>query len=322
MYVPFHDISDDEFEWMVFLICRHILGEGAQYYSKGKDGGIDVYFEGVAEKLKPISGKCVVQAKHSNSPFSSCSESNFFSESGESSVIHQEVVKIKNLYDEGMLDYYLLFTNRVKSAMIENKIRKYISSYVGIPLSNVRIFAYDEIAAWHAEYEDVGNCVEFPSINRSLDCSIEEMIEIVNEFISWSQKEEAQDKSRHIPTQIQRESFKEKNKVNDIDKDESDFLLRHYFSHEANIREMLAVPSREDVRKLYEVATIEIQRKILGYMHKGHNFMEAFNQIIDSLMRYNIDLKRNKIICESILFFMYFNCDIGRRCNCYDCDEI
>lgn len=185
----------------------------------------------------------------------------------------------------------------------------------------MRIYSYEEIAQWHADYEDVAECVKFPSIKRELDCSVDEFLDVVNAVMSWASAENDEVLPAVEITEIQRVAFRKKNELNQVDVYESDFLLKNYLAQEGNFQSILSVPSHVDIRRLYYDAAREAQRKVLSYMRKGHTFMDAFNEIVDCLMRYNNDLRRNKKMCEEILFFMYFNCDVGRREDINDSDK-
>ena len=80
MKYPLENLNDTEFEKLVALICEKILGIGTNIYSKGTDGGKDGSFTGKANKFpsetKP-EGKIKIQAKHTQRPNASCSDSDF-----------------------------------------------------------------------------------------------------------------------------------------------------------------------------------------------------------------------------------------------------
>jgi len=78
---PIHNLSENEFEDMVVMICQKILGIGVVNFAAGPDGGRDARFDGKAEKFpsssQPWKGKFIVQAKHASSPIDSCSSTAF-----------------------------------------------------------------------------------------------------------------------------------------------------------------------------------------------------------------------------------------------------
>ncbi|MCR6638988.1 MAG: restriction endonuclease [Sporocytophaga sp.] len=74
-------LDDSTFENLVNRLCQEILGLGVISFSKGKDGGRDGKFTGIANKFpseaSPWCGKFIIQAKHTENPVSSCSDSDF-----------------------------------------------------------------------------------------------------------------------------------------------------------------------------------------------------------------------------------------------------
>ena len=119
-------LSEDSFENLVNKICQEILGTGVISFSKGKDGGKDGKFNGIAEKFpseaSPWSGKIIIQAKHTDNPISSCSDSDF------KKIIKLEIEKIKALKKAGDIDCHIIFTNRQYTGVAGEEILKKIKT--------------------------------------------------------------------------------------------------------------------------------------------------------------------------------------------------
>ena len=66
MKYAYEDLGEDQFEQLVVLLCRQLLGMGVQGFAKGVDGGRDAKFIGVAQllpsKAAPWNGTVIVQA--------------------------------------------------------------------------------------------------------------------------------------------------------------------------------------------------------------------------------------------------------------------
>lgn len=124
---PLNDLSDTEFEELVVLICRELMGIAITSFAAGRDGGKDAKFEGTATAFpstaSPASGKFIVQAKHTSSPVASCSDYDF-----ETTLIDREIPKITRMFDEESLTHYLIFTNRRKTGGAEDRIPERIKS--------------------------------------------------------------------------------------------------------------------------------------------------------------------------------------------------
>lgn len=52
---PYDNLDWQEFERLVIELCQDLLGIAAKTFSDGKDGGLDSFFEGTAEKFPSAS---------------------------------------------------------------------------------------------------------------------------------------------------------------------------------------------------------------------------------------------------------------------------
>ena len=70
MKFAYEDLSEDQFEKLIVLLCQRLLGISVKGFAKGPDGGRDAKFVGTAElhpsKAAPWAGTVIVQAKHTN----------------------------------------------------------------------------------------------------------------------------------------------------------------------------------------------------------------------------------------------------------------
>ena len=101
MKFAYEDLSDDQFEVLIVLLCQRLLGIAVQGFAKGPDGGRDAKFVGTAElhpsKTAPWIGTVIVQAKHTNGYNRSFSELDFYNTSSNNTVVGKEVPRIKKL---------------------------------------------------------------------------------------------------------------------------------------------------------------------------------------------------------------------------------
>src|ERR1035437_1667774 len=116
MRYAYEDLSDNQFETLIVLLCQRLLGISVQGFSEGPDGGRDAKFVGTAElhpsKAAPWVGITIVQAKHTNGYNRHFSEPDFFSVDAKETVISKELPRIKKLRAAKDLDHYMLFSNR------------------------------------------------------------------------------------------------------------------------------------------------------------------------------------------------------------------
>jgi len=91
MKYAYEDLSPEQFEKLVVLLCKRLLGISVQGFAKGPDAGKDAKFVGTAEifpsKSAPWGGTTIIQAKHTNGYNKHFSESDFFSTTGSSNTI-------------------------------------------------------------------------------------------------------------------------------------------------------------------------------------------------------------------------------------------
>lgn len=83
MKYAYEELSPEQFETLVVLLCQRLLGISVQAFAKGPDGGRDAKFVGTAElfpsSAKPWMGTTIIQAKHTNGYNRNFSEPDFFS---------------------------------------------------------------------------------------------------------------------------------------------------------------------------------------------------------------------------------------------------
>jgi hypothetical protein len=148
MKIPYHALIEDQFEHLVIATCTWLLGPAVQGFSKGPDGGKDARFHGRAERFPSASGawdgRIVIQAKHTDLINRKFSEPDFASEAA-SSVLSEELPRIKRLRDAGELDYYMLFSNRRLAGVAEERLRKRIASTARIDESSVYLAGEEEL---------------------------------------------------------------------------------------------------------------------------------------------------------------------------------
>ena len=108
MKYAYEDLSPEQFETLVVLICKVLLGAGVQGFAKGPDGGRDAKFVGTAQlypsTASPWSGPVIAQAKHTIGYNKSFGESDFFTPTGANTVIAEETPRIIALRAAGELD--------------------------------------------------------------------------------------------------------------------------------------------------------------------------------------------------------------------------
>lgn len=310
--IPLYDLGHEEFQTLVFRICKHILGATTELPSEGRDDGIDAYYVGIPEKIKDWRGKVVVQAKHTGNQNASMADSDFVSYNGKSGTINKEVLKIKKLVDDNLLDYYILFSNRRNPARTVRRIRKYISLKCGIPEDNIKIFGVEEICEFIRDYPEV-NDFSYPSIKSVVNFSPQDIEDIIEEI---DRQFVVGDLKNNIDKEMfnkKRLSLEKKNKYNNINVQQEMCLLKYEIPNDSTIKEFLADPANKEMQMKYENCVAEIQGYFASVMDDGnYAFMKVISTVFKALKEKSSIIRRNVLKTYAILYYMYCNCDIGK----------
>ena len=78
------------------------------------------------------------------------------------------------------------------------------------------------------------------------------------------------------------------------------------------IEEFLANPENSSIQHLYESTTDEFQANIIAKRKDYQGFDEIFNYLFRVLFARDEILGANKSLTRAVVFFMYWNCDIGK----------
>jgi hypothetical protein len=135
MQFAYYDLSEDLFEALAVAICTELLGFGVQGFSKGRDGGRDARFVGTAKhwpsESDPASGNFIIQAKHTIEISAKYTDKSF-SGDNQSSIISEEIEKLKKLVKTEKIDHYFLFANRRLPGTAMDSVLKRMQNETGI----------------------------------------------------------------------------------------------------------------------------------------------------------------------------------------------
>jgi hypothetical protein len=312
MKYAYEDLSEDQFEQLVVLVCRHLLGMGVQGFAKGVDGGRDAKFVGVAEllpsKAAPWNGTVIVQAKHTNGYNRSFSEGDFYNLKSENTVIGKETPRIKKLRDGKQLDHYMLFANRRLTGNAETDIRAHIAKTCGLLESSIILCGLEQLESWLKEFPDVPAKAGLDPVDSPLILSPDDLSEVVQAF------------ARHMdgaaatlldapPTP--RTDYETKNAINNMSAEYAKVLRKRYLKETAQVKAFLAAPENDELLQMYESVVEEFQLKIVSKRKDFQSFDEVMEYLLDLLFNRDPLLRAHKRLTRVLLFYMYWNCDIG-----------
>ncbi len=283
----------------------------AQGFARGPDGGRDAKFVGTAELLPsrqaPWSGTVIVQAKHTYGYNRSFSENDFFSPKSTNNIVGEEVPRIKKLWAAKQLDHYMLFANRKLTGGAESSIRAHISKECGIPEPSIMLCGIEQLESWLKDFPEVASQVNLDPIDSPLIVSPDELSEVVQALARHLKSAASEADTPPTP----RTNYETKNVLNNMTPEYAKELRRRYLKDTAQVQAFLAAPENESLLGLYESVVEEFQLNIIAKRKNHQTFDEVMNHLTSLLIERDPLLRANKRLTRIMLFYMYWNCDIG-----------
>lgn len=313
MKFAYEDLSEDQFERLIVLLCQRLLGMSVKGFAKGPDGGRDAKFVGTAElhpsKAVPWSGTTIIQAKHTNGHNRHFGEADFFSLTAKNSTLSEEIPRIAKLRKGNQLDHYMLFANRRLAGKADQSITSHIAKECNLPEGSIYLCGIEQLDLLLKSFPEVPVLADLDPVDSPLIVSPEELA-IVVEAISL--QEAVLSSILSTPPTV-RTTYEDKNILNNMSVEYAKELRKRYLKDTAQIQMFLAAPENLEILKSYEAASEEFQMRIISKRKYFQNF--------DSVMEYLLDLlfgrdpilrqRQHKRLTRAVLFYMYWNCDIG-----------
>lgn len=313
MKFAYEDLSDDQFEILIALLCQRLLGMSVQGFAKGPDGGRDAKFVGTAElhpsKAAPWVGTTIVQGKHTNGYNRNFSESDFFSKTAVNTVLGKEIPRIKKLRDAKQVDHYMLFANRRLAGNAEAEIRDYVAKNTGIPASSIYLCGVEQLELWLKNFPEVVKAANLEPVDSPLIVSPDDLAEVVQSF---ARQRDGLTAVLDDPPSA-RVSYERKNAINAMTAAYAKAQRQRYLKETAQIRAFLAAPENFELLRLYESVVDEFQLKIIAKRKNYQTFDHVMEYLVDLLFNRDAVLRQrdHKRLTRALLFYMYWNCDIG-----------
>ncbi|CDY73426.1 FIG01217938: hypothetical protein [Caballeronia glathei] len=313
MRFAYEDLSDGQFENLIVFLCQRLLGISVQGFAKGPDGGRDAKFVGTAElhpsKAAPWVGTTIIQAKHTNGYNRNFSESDFFSTTAANTVLGKEIPRIKKLRESKQLDHYMLFANRRLAGNAESEIRAYIAAQCDIPESSIHLCGLEHLEVLLKTFPDVPEKVNLDPVDSPLIVSPDDLAEVVQALAR--QRSGVSDVLDDPPTT--RVTYEQKNALNNMTGEYAKAQRRRYLKETAQIRAFLAAPENLELLRMYESVVDEFQLKIIAKRKDHQTFDAVMEYLVDLLFNRDPILRQHahKRLTRAVLFYMYWNCDIG-----------
>lgn len=311
MKYAYEDLGPDQFENLVVVICRRLFGSAVKGFAKGPDGGRDAKFMGTAELFpsaaSPWKGTTIIQAKHTNGYNKSFSETEFYSPGSKNSVLLKEITRIKKLREAGQLDNYILISNRKLTGNTESILSALIASECGMPESAIFLGGVEQLESWLKTYPEVADHADMDPIDSPLIVSPDDLAEVVQALSG--QDGSAYKELEDPPTS--RIPYEQKNQINNMSQDYAKVQLRYYLKETEMIRGFLSAPENMELQDLYLSAAEEFGLNIVAKRKDYQKFDDVMNHLARLLTDRDPILKKHARLTRTMLFYMYWNCDVG-----------
>ncbi len=313
MKYAYENLYPEQFEQLITLLCQRLFGISVQGFAKGPDGGRDAKFVGTAERhpsaAAPWVGTTIIQAKHTNGTNLSFSELDFFSPPSMNTVIGKEIPRIKKLRMNNQLDHYMLFANRRQSGIAESEIRNYIAQECNIPESSIYLCGLEQLESWLKTFPEVPTLAKIDPVDSPLIISPDDLAVIVEALAR--NKTDVFNGLHHPPTD--RITYDKKNASNSMSADYAEAQLKRYLKETAQIKSFLAMPENFELLQKYEASADELKFKIIANRKDYQSFDKIMEHLVDLLFDRDAVLRQHvhKPVTRAVLFYMYWNCDIG-----------
>ncbi|MCX6879733.1 MAG: hypothetical protein NTW21_38905 [Verrucomicrobia bacterium] len=307
---PLYDLSDTEFEQLMVLICRELMGIGITSFASGPDGGKDAKFEGTATNFPsptvPASGKFIVQAKHTASPVASCSDYEF-----EITLVDKEIPKIKRQFEEGRLTHYLIITNRRKTGGAEDRIPDRIKAATGV--QHVWLRGLEDIERELLLHPHIAKAASLDKLRSPIMFVPEDLRDVILALHNHRQA---------LPTAFDSEhDFRDypglpaKNAINGLTPSYDAYIREDSMPHFHAVEQFLKNPRNETLKEQYHAVADELKGQLIVHRERFDTFDDALETVYNLIHERcpEIQSAPSRRLLKIIIHYMYVNCEIGQK---------
>lgn len=314
MKYAYEDLGDEQFETLIVFLCQRLLGISVQGFAKGPDGGRDAKFVGTAElhpsKAAPWVGTTIIQAKHTNGNNRSFSDLDFYSmKNSANSVLGKEIPRIRKLRQNNQMDNYMLFSNRRLAGNAQSEIVAHIAKQCVISPQSIYLCGLEQLESWLKTFPKVAKMAALDLVDSPLIISPDDLAEIIQALAR--QKEGLKQLLGYPPTP--RVSYDQKNALNNMTEEYATEQRKKYLKETPQIHAFLAAPENLELLHMYQSVVDEFQLKIIAKRKDYQTFDHVMEYLVDLLFSRDPVLRQHahKRLTRAVLFYMYWNCDIG-----------
>lgn len=224
-------------------------------------------------------------------------------------MLGKEVPRIKKLREGKQLDHYMLFANRRLAANAESEICAHIAKQCGIPVSSIYLCGVQQLELWLKSFPNVSTKANLDPVDSPLIVSSDDLAEVVQAMA----RQHSQITAVIDDPPTARITYERKNELNNMTEAYAKEQRRRYLKETSQIRAFLAAPENLDLLRLYESVVDEFQFKIIAKRKDQQTYDVVLEYLVDLLFSRDAVLRQHahKRLTRAVLFYMYWNCDIG-----------
>jgi hypothetical protein len=312
---PYHRLpSDRAFEALIWDIFRHLLGEGLEKFSKGKDAGRDARFRGKADRFPsqsaPLNGNVILQIKWTEEESAS-----FADPALQRLFIDKEAPKAKKLMEAGELDHWVIVSNRKRPAIASTKLEKELQKEVGC--NSVHLRGVEELDGWLAHLPDIVRHHGLEELLIPFRVEPAELKQVIDAL--YDNRSEALQKMSTRWDFADYAGIDSKNTVNRVTEPYFKASIRNqsepFF---APIKDFLENPRNRELADRYHEAAAELQAKAMAFRDRFGTFDVVFESLCEEICSRatsTFQQPGKKRVLRVVLHYMYANCDLGKKVN-------
>ena len=204
---------------------------------------------------------------------------------------------------------HYLFSNRRLTGNTESEIRSFITSECGIPNSSLYLCGVEQLETWLKRFPQAAKAADLDPVDSPLIISPDDLAEVVQALAR--QIDSVKALLDDPPTS--RVTYEKKNTLNNMSVEYAIAQRKKYLKETGQIRTFLAAPENLDLLHMYESVVDEFQLKIIAKRKNYQTFDDVMEYLVDLLFSRDPVLRQHahKRLTRAILFYMYWNCDIG-----------
>ena len=205
----------------------------------------------------------------------------------------------------------MLFSNRSLTGGAKPKIIEYIAKNTGLNSYDIGIFGIDDLNYYLDCYPHIVNMrsINLEPLNIAPTINLNELSEVIGQFSKVFEDENVQ--KELLPTI--RTSYKEKNKLNNLRDETAKELEKLYMKYIFQIDQFLKDPQNYQVLKSYQESIEEFQLQYIIPKQIELDYFDCiYNELVSYLTSRDYVLSKNRRLTRMMVFYMYWNCDIGK----------